>query len=86
MAAYAYLLKCSDGTIYAGWTNDPALRLKRHNDGTASKYTRSRRPVELVYLERFETKSDAMRREAALKSLTRAQKLELIALSLAPKA
>lgn len=78
MKGYAYLLKCSDGSLYAGWTNDPERRLKAHNSGTASKYTRSRRPVEMVYLEEFETKSEAMKREAALKMMTREQKLELI--------
>ena len=78
MKGYAYLLKCSDGSLYAGWTNDPERRLKAHNNGTASKYTRSRRPVEMVYLEEFETKSEAMKREAALKMMTREQKLELI--------
>ena len=78
MKGYAYLLKCSDGSLYAGWTNDPDRRLKAHNNGTASKYTRSRRPVEMVYLEEFETKSEAMKREAALKMMTREQKLELI--------
>ena len=75
---YAYLLRCRDGSFYAGWTNDPERRLKAHNSGTASKYTRSRRPVEMVYLEEFETKSEAMKREAALKMMTREQKLELI--------
>ena len=78
MKGYAYLLKCSDGSLYAGWTNDPERRLKAHNSGTASKYTRSRRPVEMAYLEEFETKSEAMKREAALKMMTREQKLELI--------
>ena len=78
MKGYAYLLKCSDGSLYAGWTNDPERRLKAHNNGTASKYTRSRRPVEMVYLEEFETKSEAMKREAALKMMTREQKLELV--------
>ena len=78
MKGYAYLLKCSDGSLYAGWTNDPERRLKAHNNGTASKYTRSRRPVEMVYLEEFETKSEAMKREAAFKMMTREQKLGLI--------
>ena len=78
MKGYAYLLKCSDGSLYAGWTNDPERRLKAHNSGTASKYTRSRRPVEMVHLEEFETKSEAMKREAAFKMMTREQKLELI--------
>ena len=78
MKGYAYLLKCSDGSLYAGWTNDPERRLKAHNNGTASKYTRSRRPVEMVYLEEFDTQSEAMKREAAFKMMTREQKLELI--------
>ena len=78
MNAYAYILKCSDGSLYCGWTNDTEKRLKAHNDGTASKYTRSRRPVEMVYIECFDSKSEAMKREAALKKLTRKQKLELI--------
>ena len=78
MKGYAYILKCADGTLYCGWTNDTEKRLKSHNDGTASKYTRSRRPVEMVYIESFESKSEAMKREAALKKLTRQQKLELI--------
>jgi len=78
LKGYAYLLKCSDGSLYAGWTNDPERRLKAHNNGTASKYTRSRRPVEMVYLEEFDTQSEAMKREAAFKMMTREQKLELI--------
>ena len=78
MTAYAYILRCSDGSLYSGWTNDPQKRLKAHNNGTASKYTRSRRPVEMVHLEQFETKSEAMKREAAFKQLTREQKLALI--------
>ena len=78
MNAYAYILKCADGTLYSGWTNDPEKRLKAHNNGTASKYTRSRLPVEMVYIEAFDSKNDAMKREAALKKLTREQKLALI--------
>ena len=75
---YAYILRCADGTLYCGWTNDLALRLKKHNNGLASKYTRSRLPVELVYFEEFESKEEAMSREWHLKQLTRAQKLNLI--------
>ena len=75
---YAYILRCADGTLYCGWTNDLALRLKKHNNGLASKYTRSRLPVELVYFEEFESKEEAMSREWHLKQLTRAQKLKLI--------
>ena len=78
MNAFAYILRCADGTLYSGWTDDTERRLKAHNSGSASKYTRSRRPVEMVYIERFDTKSEAMKREAALKKLSREQKLELI--------
>lgn len=78
MAHYAYMLRCADGTIYSGYTTSPARREKMHNSGLGAKYTRSRRPVELVYYEAFGTKGEALRREAALKKLTRAQKLALI--------
>ena len=74
---YTYLLRCRDGSLYCGWTNDPEKRLKAHNDGTASRYTRSRRPVELVYLEEHETKQEAMKREAAIKKMKRGEKLKL---------
>ena len=77
----AYLLRCRDGSLYAGWTNDLAARVKAHNAGVGAKYTRSRRPVELVYFEEFTEKSDAMSREARLKQLSRAEKLKLIAMS-----
>ena len=75
---YTYLLRCADGTLYCGWTNDPQKRLAAHNAGTASKYTASRRPVEMVYLEAHDTKSGAMKREAAIKKMKRADKLKLI--------
>ena len=75
---YTYLLRCSDGTLYCGWTNHPEKRLASHNSGTASKYTAARRPVELVYLETFETKEEAMKREAAIKRMSRKEKLKLI--------
>lgn len=77
--AFAYLLKCADSSLYAGWTFDPDARLAAHNSGAGAKYTRARRPVERVYLERCDGQSAAMRREAALKRMTRAQKLALIA-------
>ena len=76
---YAYLVRCSDNSLYAGWTNDIEKRIRAHNDGTGAKYTKSRRPVTLAYLEAFETKSEAMKREAALKKLTHQQKEELAA-------
>lgn len=75
---YAYLLKCSDGTIYAGYTDDLEKRLCAHNAGTGAKYTRSRLPVSLAYYERFDSKSEAMRRESAFKHLTRTEKISLI--------
>lgn len=73
-----YILKCSDGTLYTGWTNDIEKRLTAHNAGKGAKYTKSRRPVELVYLEKFDTKEEAMRREHAIKQLKRQEKLELV--------
>ena len=76
---YTYILKCSDGSLYTGWTNHLAERIRAHNEGRGAKYTRSRRPVELVYYETMETKEEAMRREYAIKQLDRQQKLELIA-------
>lgn len=76
---YAYMLRCADGTLYSGYTNDLEHRLAVHNSGKGAKYTRARLPVQLVYYEGFCSKSDAMRREAKLKSLTRAEKEQLIA-------
>ena len=75
---YTYIVKCRDGSLYTGWTTDLDRRVKAHNEGTGARYTKSRRPVELVYHETFETKEEAMRREYAIKRLTRAQKLALI--------
>lgn len=74
---YAYLVRCSDNSLYAGWTNNIEKRIKSHNDGTGAKYTKSRRPVTLAYLEEFDTKSEAMKREAALKKMTHQQKEKL---------
>ncbi len=76
---YTYILKCADGTLYCGWTNDLEKRIKAHNDGKGAKYTRSRLPVILVYCEVFETSVEAQRREYQIKQLTRAQKQALIA-------
>ncbi|MGM9577898.1 MAG: GIY-YIG nuclease family protein [Evtepia sp.] len=75
---YTYILRCADGTLYTGWTNDLDKRLAAHNAGTAAKYTRPRRPVTLVYQEVFPTKEEAMRREWQIKRLARAEKLALI--------
>lgn len=78
MKHYAYLLVCSDNSIYAGYTTDIRRREEMHNAGTASKCTRSRRPVHMAYYEVFETKSEALKREASFKKLPRSEKLNLI--------
>lgn len=75
---YAYMLRCADGTIYSGYSTNPSRRTAIHNSGRGAKYTRSRLPVELVYVECFPTKSEALKREAALKRLSRTEKLSLI--------
>ena len=78
MSFYVYLLRCADGTLYTGYTNDPVRRTKIHNAGKGAKYTRARLPVELVYQEACADKSAALRREYEIKQLTRVQKLKLI--------
>ena len=75
---YTYILRCADGTYYCGWTNNLDRRLKAHNEGKGAKYTRSRRPVALVYYEAFSTKEEAMRREYEIKQLPRKKTEELI--------
>lgn len=76
--SYTYILLCNDNTLYTGWTVNLENRINTHNKGKASKYTRARLPVQLVYFEIFENKIDAQKREYAIKQLTRKQKLELI--------
>ena len=75
---YTYILKCKDGSLYTGWTNDLEQRVAAHNTGKGAKYTKARRPVELVYYEEFETKEQAMKREYAIKQMARKDKLELV--------
>ena len=75
---YVYILKCSDDTLYTGWTTDLQARVNTHNSGNGAKYTRGRRPVSLVYYEKFSDKSSALKREAAIKKLPKSKKLELI--------
>ena len=75
---FTYILKCKDNTFYTGWTNDLEKRLLAHNLGKGAKYTKARRPVEIVYYESFKTKEEAMRREYEIKQLTRKQKELLI--------
>ena len=74
---YTYIVKCKDGSLYTGWTNNLMKRISAHNAGQGARYTKSRRPVELVHCEVFETKEEAMRREYAIKQMTRAQKIKL---------
>lgn len=76
--AYTYIVRCADGTLYTGCAIDVDKRVAAHNRGTGAKYTRSRRPVELVYWEEWPTLSEAGRREAAIKKLNRQEKLELL--------
>ncbi len=78
MSWYVYMLRCKDNTLYTGMTDDVARRLQAHNAGTGAKYTRGRGPLTLVYQEACATKSDALKREYAIKRLTRAQKEILI--------
>ena len=75
---YTYLLECSDHSFYCGWTNDLDKRVMAHNSGNGAKYTKSRRPVVLVYYEIYETKEAAMKREAAIKRMSRREKERLI--------
>ena len=75
---YAYMLRCADNTIYSGYTNDLEKRLETHNSGKGAKYTKTRRPVKLVYYETFKNKSEAMKREYEFKHLTRQEKEKLI--------
>ena len=75
---YTSIVRCADGTLYTGWTNDLKKRIKAHNAGKGAKYTKTRRPVELVYFERFATKEEAMSREYHIKRLKRSQKQALI--------
>lgn len=82
--AWVYLLRCADGSLYTGWTNDLPRRLAAHTAGTASRYTRSRLPVELVLALAQPDRSTAMREEARIKRLTRPQKLELVSKADAP--
>jgi len=75
---FLYILKCKDGTYYTGITNDLSRRIKQHNDGSASRYTRSRLPAKLVYQEPCKGRSQALRKEYAMKQLSRKEKKEYI--------
>ena len=75
---YTYILKCKDDSLYTGWTNDLKKRITSHNAGKGAKYTKAGRPVELVYYEEFQTREEAMKREYAIKQLSRKEKEALI--------
>lgn len=75
---YTYIVACQDGTFYTGWTNDLEKRICDHNAGKGAKYTKSRRPVVLAYYEEYETKEEAMRREYAIKQMSRQEKEKLV--------
>lgn len=75
---YVYILRCSDETLYTGYTNNLKNRIKVHNSGKGAKYTRCRLPVEVVYYEQYQTKSEAMKREYAIKRFRRIDKIKLL--------
>ena len=75
---YTYIVRCKDGSLYTGCTNDIEKRIKAHNEGKGAKYTKSRRPVKLVYYEEFQTKEEAMKREYAIKHMRRKEKEKII--------
>jgi len=77
---FVYLLRCADGSLYTGMTNDLERRCRQHESGTASRYTRSRRPTKLVWQEVQPSRSSALKREAAIKAMTRRAKLAMIRL------
>ncbi len=76
---FCYIVQCADGTYYTGWTVDPQKRVKAHNAGRGAKYTKTRRPVKLVYVEEQPDRPSAMKREIAIKQLGRDRKMKLIA-------
>jgi putative endonuclease len=75
---YVYIILCGDNTLYTGWTNDLHKRFKEHSSGKGAKYTRGRGPLELIYYEEYNDKSQAMKREYEIKQLTKVQKEELV--------
>ena len=78
MGNYVYILKCGDGSLYCGYTNDVEKRFEKHKSGKGAKYTRSRLPLEIVHIEEFEDKSSALKRECEIKSMPRVKKERLI--------
>jgi putative endonuclease len=78
MSHFFYLARCCDGSLYSGYSQDLVKREKAHNSGKGAKYTSSRKPIKIVYSEKFETKSEALKREAEVKKLARSEKLKLV--------
>jgi len=78
MPFFCYLVRCADGSLYTGWTTDPERRAKEHNAGRGARYTRSRRPVKLVYVEELPDRSSALKREAQIKKYSHKRKEKLI--------
>jgi len=76
---YTYMVRCNDGSLYTGWTTDLERRVKCHNEKKGAKYTKSRVPVKLVYYESFQTRQEALRREAEIKKLSKERKELLVA-------
>lgn len=75
---YTYIIRCKDDTLYTGWTNHLEKRMDEHNSGKGAKYTRGRNPITLVYFEEFSSKEEALKREYAIKRMSRAEKIALI--------
>ena len=75
---FVYVVRCRDGSLYTGISTDVGARVARHNAGAGARYTRARRPVRLLYVERKRSRSNALKREAAIKALPRARKIELV--------
>ena len=75
---YAYLLRCADDTLYAGYTDDLSKRVAVHNQGKGAKYTRANKPIKIVYTKEFDNKSDALKEEFRIKHLTKEEKIKLI--------
>ena len=78
MPFFCYMVECADGTFYTGWSTDPERRVKTHNTGKGAKYTKTRRPVKLIYVEELADKSSALKRERAIKKLSRKEKEKLV--------
>jgi putative endonuclease len=78
MPFFCYILECADGTLYTGWTTDPVRREKQHNAGKGARYTSTRCPVKMVYIEEQSDKITALKRERAIKALPREKKKKLV--------